>query len=109
VAERLLDDQELLGHVLDQLRPRVPVDAALERAAAESLRRRHRRRRWLGVGPALAAAGLAGILLVGDRAAPPGEPVIPSPEPVPVVQPPTGTNVALMQTENPDIVVVWFY
>jgi len=109
IAERLVEEQEMLRHVLEHVEPRLPVETALERATW-SARMRRRRRMWLRVGPALAAASVAGVLLVSNQpGGPVGQPTLPTPEPTPVVQPPPGVDVALFETANPDIVVVWLY
>lgn len=70
------------------------------------------RRRWIVAVPALAAAGLAAVLFMADTAYR-GTEIVPATRaaqtPGPLVDQPMGTNVAVFGTDNPNIVVVWFF
>jgi hypothetical protein len=88
--------------------PSPPVEAALERAARRD--RARSRRWWFAAGPALAAAAVASVLLVSHPPAPPAPRATVDLEPqtrgVLVASPP-GRNVAIFQTGDPNIVIVW--
>ena len=102
-------------------RPRRAADAAAAAAQGEADRIRRARRRWLAVVPALAAAGVAVVILarnsdLGFPSAPSGPPVpagaraaaAGSAAPaIPPVVASTARNVAVFTTTNPNIVVVW--
>ncbi len=104
-AGRLLQATETLGHVLDAVQPRLPVERALTRAAWAV---RRRRRWWWAAVPALAAAGVAAVLLVsGNGTVATYQPSASSSPPV--VQASPHQNVLVYNTENPNIVVVWLY
>jgi len=105
-AERVLRVEGALGWRLAALAPR----RGIARAPATP----RRRRPWRWAVPLAAAAGVGALLLVVTR----------PPEPRPVegrpadvaqetggvsVRAPAGRNVAVFQTDNPDIVVIWFY
>lgn len=108
----LLEAQSELARALD-----APGDqdslGAVRSALAIARRRRDdaRQRRWTF--PLAAAAVLAGLVVIrlGGRA-----PVQPSPPAVPpaaghriTVTPPRGRNVAVLQTDNPNVVIIWFF
>jgi anti-sigma factor RsiW len=78
--------------------------------AAERRRARNRAARW--VAPLAVAAGLATVLL--NRGSPPSVPESPPLRPEPVSQrlrvtAPPGRSVAVLETENSNVVVIWFY
>lgn len=106
-ARQMLEEHDLLTETMAAVRPRRPAEEAVPAARREALRRRRRRRLW-GAAPALAAAGIAGLLLAW-----PWEPAVEpaaaaaEPERPPLVESSTADGVTIMQTENPNIVVVW--
>lgn len=111
VAERILRDERTLARELGRIRPR----GSLEPWLASPQRGWHQRPRiWRRLVPALAAAGLAAVLLTQvrispfDRApAPPG--VTEALSPAPQVDPPSDRNVVVFGTDNPNIIIIWFY
>lgn len=111
VAERILGDERTLAQELAKIAPRVSLGLGV----ASSGREWHQRRRiWTRLVPALAAAGLAAVLLTQvrispfDRApAPPG--VTEALSPAPQVDPPSDRNVVVFGTDNPNIIIIWFY
>jgi hypothetical protein len=75
-----------------------------------------RRHPWRWTVPLAAAAGVGALLLVVTR--PAGPPPLVEDRPADLsrrgtggvsVRAPAGRNVAVFQTDNPDIVVIWFY
>jgi hypothetical protein len=76
----------------------------------EALRRRTRARLLARAIPLAAAAGLAGLLLVRR-----GPQVVPGATRVPAaihdvsVTAPPGRSLAVLHTDNPNIVVIWFF
>lgn len=76
-------------------------------------RRRNARRAWRWTPLAAAAAGFAGLLLMRGNPAPEGRAFPPAPRVeaahgVTVTAPP-GRNVAVLQSQRSDIVVIWFF
>ena len=117
VAERLAAQERTLAAALDAVQPRVGVEEALARAEAESASRGRvltfpLRKAW-GLVPLAAAAAVAGVLVTHNGGQLPGEPIdvaaLVQEAPVPTVEASTGQNVAVFNTENPDIVVVWIF
>lgn len=111
VAERICLEEERLRSALDAVRSSTPTDEASKRAVWEA-RLRHRRQIWHGIAPVAAAAGLAGILLVstGDRTPESlGERTTVQQVLPPVVEAAPGQQVAVFETDNPNIVVVWSF
>jgi anti-sigma factor RsiW len=109
VAERMLREHDLLAEALSVVRPRAPIDQALGRARLEAQRRK-RRRIWLSSVPALAAAGLAALLLAWPSHEPSadGTPVAANDAtPTPLVESSNADAVTIMHTDNPNIVVIW--
>lgn len=104
-AERILRLEGALGRRLAARAPRRRI------ARAPVAPRRHRPWRWAA--PLAAAAGI--VALVVTRAPEPrpedhGPPDLATHEVGGVsVRAPAGRNVAVFQTDNPDIVVIWFY
>lgn len=98
--------------------PRRSPGEASTAAAQEATAIRRVRRRWLTATPALAAAGLAAVLLTRSRGpglpsapSPPSTPSAPAAAPaapadVPLVAS-TARTVAVFETANPKIIVVW--
>lgn len=112
VADRILRDEENLRGMLSAVRSRIPPEDASKRAAWEA-RLRHRRRVWYGLAPVAAAAGLAGIVLMSSGGPAPGSfgdaVVVPPKAPPPIVEAAPGQRVAVIETDNPHIVVVWSF
>src|SRR5437763_8847427 len=109
-ANRILEaERELWG----ALAAATPVRGAEE--AVGTVRRRAQRRRWVWrVAPLAAAAGLAVALLarreqVQQSLPPASAPSIRSGRSGLAVEGPPGRSVAVFQTDNPDIVVIWFF
>jgi anti-sigma factor RsiW len=106
-ARQLLDGEQLLRAALLDLRPHGSAAVAAQAAIRASGRRR---RRLFVVVPLMTAAGIAALLLLLLR---PGEftPGTPRPlaGPPPIVEAPSGQDVIVYQTANPDVVVVWLY
>ena len=90
--------------------PRGDDASALARAAATA-RRRVRTRRVVTAGSFAAAAVLAGLLILSPRREPTGPPVAPpfaeAARGFSVVAPP-GHDVMVLQSADPNIVVVWY-
>lgn len=111
-AQHISDQEQSLRGFLSAVRPRTPGEVAVQRAVEEA-RQRSRKRLWIGIAPALAAAGIAGILLVGNgglTTTEPGEPMAaPSLRQEPLVESAPGQQVAVFTTDNPNIVVVWSF
>ncbi len=64
-------------------------------------------RRWVALA---AAASIAALLLVPGRPAPlPPTATVATAEPLPTVESAPGQTVAVFETENPDITVLWFF
>lgn len=124
-AARILDANAALDAVLSARRP---LDAAdvIERAraaptaraapsAADTAPRVRRRvglrgtlpRRWIGLA---AAASVAALMLWTQRTPQPnGTTWQPTAESQPLVEPPSDRNVAVFETRDPDITVIWFF
>ncbi len=111
-AERILQEEANLADMLVAVQPRVSAEAASKRAQSEA-RLRRRRRIWYGLAPALAAAGFAGILLVTNGVPTPGALAgsvsVAQQELPPIVETASGQQVAVFETDNPNIVVVWSF
>jgi hypothetical protein len=107
VVERIRTAERALRHALRSATPRRAADEAIGRAKRHVPRYR---RAWPAV--ALAAAATLAALLFGRP-----EPVVPRLPLTPpatvssglAVEAPPGRSVAVFRTDNPDIVVIWFY
>jgi hypothetical protein len=105
--QRILTAERELRHALKRAAPRLAADPAIGRAKRR-LPLYHRA--WPAV--ALAAAATLAALLFGRP-----DPVVPRLPPTPpstvssglAVEAPPGRSVAVFRTDNPDIVVIWFY
>jgi hypothetical protein len=108
-AAEVVQAQRALAAWLSEARPRGDAGAAVARAAAAGRRRAGARR--LGVaGSVLAAAAVAALLLLPRRQLPPAALVataLPEAGAFSVSASP-GTNLVVMHTSNPKIVVVWY-
>jgi hypothetical protein len=121
-ARRILRSQQELADALSQLSARAApaadggVVSVGSGASAESAVRpaRGARRSLLRVMPPLAAAAVLVLFLLQPRAAEELPRLEPVPEPtayaldMPMVNATDGSDVAVMQTSNPNITVVWF-
>ena len=119
-ADALLAGEESLAETLRGQAPPLNVESLLERARSadeESVelpfpgRRTWRSAAWKSVVPLAAAAAMAFLLLTRDGGIPSVTPVS---EPVvittaQVLEAPEGKNVAVLETQNPAIAVVWFF
>jgi hypothetical protein len=110
-AQRIITAERELRHALRNAAPRLAADEAIRRATRRRLA--PYRRAWPAI--ALAAAATLAALLVGrPETTGPSLPPTPPPPPPPAgsglaVEAPPGRSVAVFRTDNPDIVVIWFY
>jgi anti-sigma factor RsiW len=90
--------------------PEVTAVQPVRRAVLEAQRRRARARLLARLVPLTAAAGLAGLLLVrhGPQVAPGATRVQAVIHDVSVTAPP-GRSLAVLHTDDPNIVVIWFF
>jgi predicted anti-sigma-YlaC factor YlaD len=108
-ARVILDQYAVLRGALERQTPRLdPADPRWRRSVLRSPARR-----WVAAVPLALAAGLA-ILVVARRHQPAHEPSAPPPVAASGaqgldVQGPPGRTVAVFQTDNPDIVVIWSF
>lgn len=115
-AERIVTDSRALAAAVEAMRPAVEVAEAGKRAVAMAGAIQARRRVWRRaslVTPLALAAGIGALLFLGDGN---GRPVQPSTEPVAGVaapaldiEAPAGASVAVFRTDNPNIVVIWYF
>ena len=104
VAHQLLDGERVLRSALLDLRP----DGSAAAAAQAAIRTSRRRWRRLAFVPLAAAAGVAALLLLRPEPFAPG--TVPQlAGPPPIVEAPSGEDVIVYQTANPDVIVVWLY
>ena len=82
----------------------------VRQAILHAQRRRARTRRLARMVPLAAAAGLAGLLLVrrGPQVVPGAAPALEALHDVSVTAPP-GHSLAVLHTDDPNIVVIWFF
>jgi hypothetical protein len=112
LAERIVLGTDALGREREH-RPRRPAGDAAAAARRDADRIRRVRRRWLAATPALAAAAVAVILLARSwTPGPPSGPFASSPPATPVepglpLVAAAAPTVAVFETANPKIVVVW--
>jgi anti-sigma factor RsiW len=107
-AAAILSHTDTLRRAMNRSVPSQPPARALERAR----RLQQRRRRRLVAAPVLAAAGLATLLLTSDTASVGSEIGLPAQAArvaSPLVEQPMGVDVAVFNTDDPNIVVVWFF
>ena len=109
-AKAILDQYASLRSELERQTPRLdPADPRWRRASP----RVHTWRRWPVIVPVALAASLA-VLLVARRYQPGFAPPAPVPTVIAAgagldVQGPPGKTVAIFQTDNPNIVVIWSF
>ena len=106
-ANRILEAERELWGALAAATPGHGADEAVG-----LVRRRARRRRWMWRAAPLAAAAVLAIVWLG-RPARLEQPAL-SPTPPAVgsgiaVEAPPGKSVAVFRTDNPEIVVIWFF
>lgn len=111
LAERILQGELALRRALGAVRPQVDLDRVVTPVGGSPPRSR---KLWTRAVPALAAAGLAGLVLsqipmVRDHAGPVGHVPIEALPPTPTVEPPPGRSVVVFETDDRDIVIIWFY
>jgi anti-sigma factor RsiW len=110
-ARYILEQQEALASTLDGLQATLVASRALEGAPVRSAPPIYRR--WQVLAPLALAAGVGGLLLVGrlQRGMPAAAPLqVAAATPGALdVQVPAGQSVAVFQTANPNIVVIWSY
>ena len=104
-ANRILEAEGRLRETLAAAAPRRTTAEAVQLAG----QRRKRTRRLWQLGPLAAAAGLAGLVLTRHHAIELAPPLSPPPSPRIAVAAPHGRSVAVLQTDNPDVVVIWFF
>ena len=106
-ANRILEaERELWG----ALAAATPVRGTEE--AVGTVRRRAQRRRWVWRVAPLAAAAVLAVALIARREQVQQTPPPASAPPIRsglAVEGPPGRSVAVFQTDNPDIVVIWFF
>jgi anti-sigma factor RsiW len=106
-ARHILAAERELRHALSNAAPRLAADHAIQRATR---RPPPYRRAWPAIALA-AAATLAALLLGRPEPIGPGLPSTPPPRVGSglAVEAPPGRSVAVFHTDNPNIVVIWFY
>ena len=113
-ARKVLQGNDALDHVLDSAPP-IDARALVARARLEALPKAEGRapnpaRRWRGWTALGAAASIAALLVLSDRDVPmPGVELAPRTEVHSIVDVAVGQSVAVIQTDNPDITVLWFF
>ena len=109
-AHRILEAERELWGALAAATPGRGADEAVG-----LVRRRARRRRWMWRAAPLAAAAVLAVALITRREQvqqplpPASAPSIRSGRSGLAVEGPPGRSVAVFQTDNPDIVVIWFF
>ena len=109
-GRRILEAHARLHGALSK-RPDLDVHALLARARASAARRgappRTPMRRWIALA---AAASLAAVLLWTEREPPlDGTPWVATAQAPSVVEAPADRDVAVFETDDPDITVIWFF
>ena len=106
-ADGILEIERELGRALAAAVPRSAAHDAVLTAT-----RRAVRRRWILRSVPLAAAAVLAVVLIARRGA--VEQTLPPPTAPPIrsglaVEGPPDRSVAVFQTDNPEIVVIWFF
>ncbi len=108
-AERILTAEDALRAHLAAATPARPASYLVPLVRAR-VRSRRRLTRFAAAVLALAAAGIAIALFVGrDGEAPTHTIATVPPDPVPLVDATPGQRVAVFETDNPNIVIVWTF
>jgi hypothetical protein len=113
VAGQIVNGQLALARELETQPLRVGAKEALRRAESKATTIRRRNAFWQIGAPLVAAAGITGIVLLGDS--PIGleglvQARVPETLPGLEVQGPPGKDVAVFEVaDRPDVVVVWFF
>lgn len=115
-AERIVADSRALAAVVGAMRPTVDISEVRIRAAAAARSIQDKRRVWRRaslVTPLALAAGIGALLLIGDEnggsVPPTPRSAAPATEAALDVETPAGTNVAVFRSDNPQIVVIWYF
>ena len=116
LAEQIVSSQLGLARELETHTPRIRADEALRRAESKASAVRRRGAIWQIGAPLAAAAGLVGLVLLGDSQNIIDNPKslvqaqVPESLPGLEVQGPPGKDVAVFGVaDRPDVVVVWFF
>ena len=113
-AQAILDGNDVLDKVLGSV-PAIDARALVARARLEAPQRVGKRaprltRRWRRGAALAAAASIAVVLLLPERDMPmSGVELAPRTEVYSLVEAPADRSVAVIQTDNPDITVLWFF
>lgn len=113
-ARAILEGNDALDGVLGSVPP-IDARALLARAQVEVLPRVEKRaprfgRRWRQGAALAAAASIAALFVLSERdRSMPGVELAPRPEVYSLVEAPADLSVAVIQTDNPDITILWFY
>ena len=113
-ARAILEGNDALDDVLGSVPP-FDALALIARARVEALpkvEKRGRRfsRRWRGGAALAAAASIAALLVLPERDMPmPGVELTPRTAIYSLVEAPADRSIAVIQTDNPDITILWFY
>jgi len=111
-AALLLEAGSELARALDAAAGHDAV-GAVRSALAAARRRRDAAQRRAWTIPLAAAALLAGLLVIRYSGSSPAQPSAPAARPDAgrgiTVAAPRGRNVAVLQTDNPNVVVIWFF
>ena len=106
-AHRILEEERVLFGVLASATPRRGADEAVG-----LVRRRARRRRWMWRAAPLAAAAVLAIVWLGRPARVEQSARSPTPPAAGsgiAVEAPPGRSVAVFRSDNPEIVVIWYF
>lgn len=110
-ARRIDAAETALRRAVSGQRPRRDIARVIATARAEGAHRTALRRRWQRWMPLAAAAGLVALVWIGRRESVRVTAALPEPSGTAAVtvEAPAGRNVAVLETPNPDIVVIWFF
>lgn len=113
MAAQIVNSQLELAQELDSHTPRLRADEALRITEGRAASKRRRNNIWQIGAPMAAAAGFAGVVLLGGGHQDIGSTALARvQEPLPglEVQGPPGKDVAVFEVaDRPDVVVVWFF
>lgn len=113
-AQRILAADERLAERLEALKPVRPLDEALAAAIRESHRRRRRFRAASGTVAAAALVGLLAVRVLNVETGAGTNPAevmasLPATSFMPEVEALLDESVLVLETDNEDVVVFWFY